>query len=96
MGPVGGWRRIGEYPGQVGMNCLCLLMLEDDTYVLRLLEGCFTEVGWHATFERVCQLSDCCYDPVLGCDVQVGDIFVLVEHRGRYLCGTGVLHPHYP
>ena len=71
-------------------------MLEDDPDALQSLEDCFTEVGWHATFERVYQLAGFCYDPVLECDVQVVDIFVLVEHRGQYSCGPGVLCPHYP
>ena len=91
-----GWRRIGGYPRRVGLDRLCTLMLEDGPDALQLIEGCFNEVGWHATFESIYQLAGCCYDPVLGCDVWVSDVFVLVEHHGRYLCGPGVLHPHYP
>ena len=78
------------------MNRLCPLMLEDGPDALQFIEVCFTEVGWHATFESVFQLSGCCYDPVLGCDVRIGDVFVLVEHRGQDSCVSGVLHPHYP
>ena len=59
------------------MNRLCPLMIEDVPYALQLLEGCFIEVGWHSTFESVCSLAGCCYDSVLGCDVRVGDVFVL-------------------
>ena len=91
-----GWRRIGGYPGRVGLKPLCTLMLEDGPDAVQLLGGSFNEVGWHATFERVCQLVSCYYDPILGCDVWVGDIFVLVEHRGQDLCVPGALHPHYP
>ena len=75
---------------------MCPLMLEDGPDVLQFFKDCFTEVGLHVTFESVYQLSGCFYDPVLGCDVRVGDIFVLVEHRGQYSCGPGVLHPYYP
>ena len=81
MGLLGGWRQIGGYPGQVGLNRLCTLMLEDVPDVLQLLEGCLYEVGWHATFDSVCQIDIFCYDPFLGCDFRVGDVFILMEHR---------------
>ena len=71
-------------------------MLEDGPDALQLLEDFFTLVGWHATFESVCQLASCCYDPILGRDVRVGGVFVLVEHRGQDLFGPGLLHTHYP
>ena len=71
-------------------------MLKNGPDALKFSEGCFTEVGWNATFESVYQLAGCFYDLVRGCGVQVGDIFVLVEHRGRDFCGPGVLHQHYP
>ena len=87
---------MGGYPGCVGLNLLCPIMLDDGPYALQLLEDCFTEVGWYATFESVCKLAGCCYNPVLGCDVRVGDIFVIVEHCGQDSCGPGVFHPHYP
>ena len=89
-----GW--IGGYPGCVGLNFLCQIILDYGPAALQLLEDFFTDMGWHATFESVFQLSVYCYYPVLRCDVQVGDLFVLVEHRGRDLCGPGVLHTHYP
>ena len=92
-----GWQRqIGRYSGWVGFNRLCLLILEDGPDVLQLIEGCFTEVGWHGTFERVFQLAGLCYYPVLGCDVRIGGVFVLVKHCGQDSCGPGVLHLHYP
>ena len=53
MGLVGGWRRIGGYPGRVGLNRLCPLMLEDGTNALQLFEDCFTEVESHVTFDIV-------------------------------------------
>ena len=71
-------------------------MLEDGPNALQFLEDCFNEVGWHATFENVFQISGYCYDPVLGCDIRVGNIFVLVEHCGRDSFGPGVLHTLYP
>ena len=92
----GGRGGLGGYPGRVGMKRLRLLMLQYGPDALQLLEDYSTEVGWHATFESICQLSGCCYDPILGCDVRVGDIFVFIEHRVQYLCGPGVLHSHYP
>ena len=73
---MGGWRWIGGYPGRVGMNLLCPLMLEYGPSASQFSEDCFTEVGWHSTFESVCSLAGCCYDSVLGCDVRVGDVFV--------------------
>ena len=53
MDPAGVWKHIGGYPGRVGLNRLCPLMIEDVPYALQLLEGCFIEVGWHSTFEIV-------------------------------------------
>ena len=76
---MGGWSWIGGYPGSVGLNRLCPLMLEDGPNALQLLEDCFTAVGWHATFDSVCQLSSRCYDPVPGCDGRVGDIFLILN-----------------
>ena len=39
------------------MNRLRPTFLEDGPDALQLFEGSFTEVGWHATFELVCQLA---------------------------------------
>ena len=36
---------IGGYPGRVGMNRLCSLVLEDGPDAIQLLKGCFNEVG---------------------------------------------------
>ena len=88
--------RIKGYPGSVGLKRLCPIMLDDGPDALQFIKDCFTEVGWHANFESFCQLDGYFYDPVTGCDVRVGDAFVLVEHRRQCSCGPGVLHLHYP
>ena len=54
-----GWRWIGGYHGRVWLNRLCPLILEDGPNALQLLEDCFTELGLHATFDSVFQLSSC-------------------------------------
>ena len=76
---MGGWRRIGGYPGWVGMNRLCPLMLEYGPNASQFSEDCFTEVGWHATFDIFCPLAGFFYEPVLGCDIRFGDVFAIVE-----------------
>ena len=72
------------------------LMLEDGPDALQLLEDFFTEVGWDVTFEIVCQLASCCYDPFLGNYVWVGNLFVLVEHCVQDSCDPNLLHQQYP
>ena len=42
---MGGWSRVCGYPGRVGINLLCPLILEYGPDALQLIEDCFTEVG---------------------------------------------------
>ena len=56
---VGGWRWSGGVTGWVLMNYLRPSFLEDGPDALQLFEGCFDDMGWHATFNLVFQLA--CY-----------------------------------